>query len=87
MEPQIRWLPPVPALADNPNIEDCKWHTFRIIWDANTQILSAEIDNVPRVQGHILIWSGKFSAVIRRFTGDLPPPQADKAIFRNSVPR
>ena len=41
---------PVQALADNPNIEDCQWHTFRIIWDAGAKILSAEIDGVPRVQ-------------------------------------
>jgi gliding motility-associated-like protein len=41
---------PVQAIADNPNIEDCQWHTFRIIWDANAHLLSAEIDNVPRVQ-------------------------------------
>lgn len=44
---------PVQALADNPNIEDCKWHTFRIIWNAVTKILSAEIDDVPRVQVQI----------------------------------
>jgi gliding motility-associated-like protein len=43
---------PVQAVADNPNIEDCHWHTFRIIWDAAAKILSAEIDNVPRVQTH-----------------------------------
>ena len=43
-------VPPVPALADNFNIEDCKWHSFRIIWDANAHLLSAEIDNVPRVK-------------------------------------
>ncbi len=41
---------PVQILPDNPNIEDCKWHTFRIIWDAGTHTLSAEIDNIPRVQ-------------------------------------
>jgi hypothetical protein len=44
---------PVQALADNPNIEDCKWHTFRIIWNATTKIISAEIDDVPRVQAQI----------------------------------
>jgi gliding motility-associated-like protein len=43
---------PVQAIADNPNIEDCHWHTFRIIWDASAKILSAEIDEVPRVQTH-----------------------------------
>src|SRR5450432_411307 len=37
---------PVQAIADNPNIEDCQWHLFRIIWDAVTHILSAQIDNV-----------------------------------------
>ena len=44
---------PAQALADNPNIEDCHWHTFRIIWDANAKILSAEIDNVLRVQANV----------------------------------
>ncbi|MFI5124183.1 MAG: PKD domain-containing protein [Chitinophagales bacterium] len=41
---------PVPALNNSANIEDCQWHTFRIIWDAPTTTLSAEIDGVPRVQ-------------------------------------
>ncbi|HEY8733941.1 MAG TPA: PKD domain-containing protein, partial [Puia sp.] len=44
---------PVQAIADNPNIEDCQWHTFRIIWKADVKNLSAEIDNVPRVQTNI----------------------------------
>ena len=43
---------PVQALENNPNIEDCSWHTFRIIWDATSHTLSAEIDNVPRVSTH-----------------------------------
>jgi gliding motility-associated-like protein len=41
---------PVQAIAGNDNIEDCQWHTFRIIWDAPNKLLSAEIDGVPRVQ-------------------------------------
>jgi gliding motility-associated-like protein len=41
---------PVPVLPNYGNIEDCQWHTFRIIWDAGTQILSAEIDEVPCIQ-------------------------------------
>lgn len=41
---------PVQAIADNPNIEDCQWHTLRIIWDAAAKMLSAEVDNVLRVQ-------------------------------------
>lgn len=44
---------PVSAIADKDNIEDCQWHTFRIIWNANSKILSAEIDNVPRVQASV----------------------------------
>jgi gliding motility-associated-like protein len=44
---------PVPAIADNPNIEDGKWHTLRVIWDAGTQVLSAEVDGVPRVQAKV----------------------------------
>jgi gliding motility-associated-like protein len=44
---------PVQALANNPNIEDGEWHTFRIIWNAASKILSAEIDDVPRVQATV----------------------------------
>ncbi len=43
---------PVQAVASSGNIEDCQWHTLRIIWDADAKILSAEIDGVPRVQTH-----------------------------------
>jgi gliding motility-associated-like protein len=44
---------PVQAVAGSDNIEDCKWHTFRIIWDAVNKIISAEIDGVPRVQAQV----------------------------------
>jgi gliding motility-associated-like protein len=44
---------PVEVLNNNDNIEDCNWHTFRIIWDVNTKILSAEIDGIPRVQAQV----------------------------------
>jgi gliding motility-associated-like protein len=43
---------PVPVLDNDGNIEDCKWHTFRIIWNADTKTLSAEVDNVKRVEAH-----------------------------------
>jgi hypothetical protein len=43
---------PAQAIADNSNIEDCQWHLFRIIWNASTHLLSAQIDNVTRVQTH-----------------------------------
>ncbi|HVY75626.1 MAG TPA: PKD domain-containing protein, partial [Puia sp.] len=41
---------PVPVLANSGNIEDCQWHVFRIVWDATTKNLSAEVDGVLRVQ-------------------------------------
>jgi gliding motility-associated-like protein len=41
---------PTQALPSGSNIEDCQWHTFRIIWDANSKTLSAEVDNVLRVK-------------------------------------
>jgi gliding motility-associated-like protein len=44
---------PVSALADNPNIEDGQWHTLRVIWDAGTKSLSAEVDGVLRVQATV----------------------------------
>ena len=60
---------PVQAIADNPNIEDCQWHLFRIIWDAGTHILSAQIDNVTRVQTHIDLVSDIFGSNPRVFWG------------------
>jgi gliding motility-associated-like protein len=41
---------PVQAVSGNDNIEDCQWHTLRVIWDAGTTTISAEVDGVPRVQ-------------------------------------
>lgn len=41
---------PVTALSGNDNIEDGQWHTFRVIWNAATKTLSAQIDGVDRVQ-------------------------------------
>jgi len=60
---------PVQAIADNPNIEDCQWHLFRIIWDAGTQILSAQIDNVTRVQTRIDLVNDIFGSNPRVFWG------------------
>jgi gliding motility-associated-like protein len=54
-------VPPVQALANNANIEDCKWHTFRIMWNATTKVLSAEIDDSPRVQTQIDLVSDIFN--------------------------
>jgi gliding motility-associated-like protein len=44
---------PEEVLDNNGNIEDCQWHTFRIIWNADTKTLSAEVDNVKRVEAQI----------------------------------
>ncbi len=40
---------PVPASSVSDNIEDCKWHVFRITWNPNTQTLSAYFDGVFRL--------------------------------------
>ncbi|HTE08979.1 MAG TPA: hypothetical protein VK628_09430, partial [Flavitalea sp.] len=34
------------------NIEDCEWHSFRIIWDPVAQHIQAEVDGELRVQAH-----------------------------------
>jgi len=44
---------PVPASAVSDHIEDCKWHLFRIAWDASAQKISAYFDDSLRVQATI----------------------------------
>ncbi len=44
---------PVQASATSGNIEDCKWHTLRITWDANTHWLRSYFDDVLRIQAQI----------------------------------
>jgi gliding motility-associated-like protein len=44
---------PVSALANGGNIEDCSWHLFRIVWDANSKTLTGEIDGIERVRTQI----------------------------------
>jgi PKD repeat protein len=44
---------PVQASATSVNIEDCKWHTLRISWDASAHWLRSYFDNVPRVQAQV----------------------------------
>lgn len=39
---------PVPALVSQSNIDDCQWHTVRIVWDVNTNTLSVYFDGVLR---------------------------------------
>jgi len=41
---------PVPVTDTGYNIEDCKWHLLRIVWNASQLKLSAYIDNVLRVE-------------------------------------
>jgi gliding motility-associated-like protein len=45
--------PPMTALGSGGNIEDCKFHTFRITWNAGTKFLSTEIDDTSRVSATI----------------------------------
>jgi PKD repeat protein len=40
---------PVTALEGNDNIEDCTWHTLRLLWDAAAKQLSAYVDGRLRV--------------------------------------
>lgn len=40
---------PMTALASGDNIEDCKWHTLRITWDAPAKFLRTEVDGAERV--------------------------------------
>lgn len=44
---------PVSALDTSYNIEDCKWHFLRIVWNASQLKLSAYMDNVLRVETNI----------------------------------
>ncbi len=44
---------PVQASAAVENIEDCQWHTFRIVWDPATRILGTYFDGVFRIQASI----------------------------------
>ncbi|MCO6480190.1 MAG: gliding motility-associated C-terminal domain-containing protein [Phaeodactylibacter sp.] len=40
---------PVQASADNPNIEDCSFHSLRVSWDAEGQLLSVYFDCQLRI--------------------------------------
>lgn len=40
---------PVMLIDGNENIEDCKWHLFRIEWNAQTHMLRVSIDNHQRI--------------------------------------
>ncbi len=44
---------PVPASPINNNIEDCKWHVMRIVWDPATDSLSTYFDGHWRVGAKI----------------------------------
>lgn len=44
---------PVPASADIANIEDCKWHVFRISWDPVTKMLRSWFDDNLRVEAQV----------------------------------
>lgn len=44
---------PVTALDSSDNIEDCKWHVFRIVWDPASKLFSAFIDGKLRVSATV----------------------------------
>jgi gliding motility-associated-like protein len=45
--------PVMQAQPTNPNIEDCQWHTFRIIWDPAAQLLKTYFDGYFIQQANI----------------------------------
>ena len=44
---------PVQASPSNPNIEDCQWHTFRIVWNPSTKLLSTYFDGNFMLQANV----------------------------------
>ncbi len=44
---------PVPISSVKPNVEDCQWHTLRIVWNAAAHTLRAYFDNELRVQTQV----------------------------------
>lgn len=44
---------PVSALASGANIEDCQWHTLRIMWDPVLKKISTQMDGVDRLSATI----------------------------------
>jgi len=43
----------IPALPNNANIEDCRWHNLHIQWNAAAQTLTATVDGLQHVQATI----------------------------------
>lgn len=60
---------PVSALKGIDNIEDCNWHILRIVWDAGTKILKADIDGVERVRTSIDLVNSVFNGDPKVFWG------------------
>lgn len=52
---------PVSALQGRDNIEDGQFHSLRIIWNATTKVLKAQVDGVDRVQATIDMVASVFS--------------------------
>lgn len=44
---------PVPVSAVSDNVEDCRWHTLRISWNANTKWLRTFFDSALRLEKQI----------------------------------
>lgn len=60
---------PIAALTANDNIEDCKWHTLRVAWDAASKTLRADIDGVERVKTAIDLVNTVFNGDPKVFWG------------------
>lgn len=60
---------PVTSVAGIDNIEDCKWHTLRIIWNSTTKTLQADIDGVERVKTNIDLVNTVFNSDPKVFWG------------------
>lgn len=60
---------PVTALAGKDDIEDCQWHTLRIIWNPATNTLQADVDGIERVKANIDLVGTVFSGDPKVFWG------------------
>jgi len=60
---------PVSAITSSNNIEDCKWHILRIVWDAPTKTLRADMDGAERVKTTIDLVGSVFNGDPKVFWG------------------
>ncbi|MFT4023263.1 MAG: PKD domain-containing protein [Flavihumibacter sp.] len=59
----------VPALPNQANIEDCKWHNLHIQWNAGTHTLTASIDAQQQVKASVNLVDDVFGGESEVFWG------------------